>query len=85
MSEPYREGHEYVVCPECKSHFELLPEFWVDAPAGDASFTCDNWECEADCDRDWNPQRRRRHLGHVLALTALASGVSLPSGRRSRG
>ena len=48
MPEPYREGHEYVVCPECKSHFELLPEFWVDAPAGDASFTCDNWECEAD-------------------------------------
>jgi hypothetical protein len=56
MGEPYREGHEYVVCDECGSHILIdvetrrlgfdpdddLPEKWI-------GFTCDNDECEADC------------------------------------
>jgi hypothetical protein len=56
MSEPYREGHEYVVCDECDSHILIeletrrlgfdpdgdVPEKWI-------GFTCDNDECEADC------------------------------------
>lgn len=64
----YEEGHEYVVCPECRSHILLCErESWLD-PAWDGeadpaemscALTCDWEECLADFDAIVQPPRKR--------------------------
>jgi len=54
-----REGIDFVVCDECRSHIELAVEWlepyfedmYLDDDDDDPvviEFTCDNWECESD-------------------------------------
>lgn len=61
MSEPYREGHEYVVCPECKSHILVSVEERRDRC--EFSMPYDDEDPEAQ-------YRQMRELGLVLPAEA---------------